>query len=369
MTSWHETSRIFSGDSQKRKPIAFTIQRGDSFMYKILNSQGLGVAGRQNELIELALTHNFSGVEVDIVDLVGRHDALGKEFACQFLQSAKIDMGTFCLPANLGGTQEEFETSIANLETIIDLANTLNAKQCYVKIERSSKTLTFQENFEQHQSRLREIGEALEPHGIKIGVALQASTGKEPEDEFKFVQSAEEILPLVKTISQDNVGLALDCWEWVVGGGTVDQLKDQDLCNKITEVRLADVVAGSDMSSVSKNDRTKLPADEVNSFSFQAAKALCDAGYSGPMSVGTSLSSFSDGSRDKIVGVLSKQLDQIIAGEDPAAILAAAAAAIADEAAADGEAADDGDKSGDKSGDTSSAKAAADVAAVATADG
>lgn len=325
------------------KQLRSLFKEGIAAVYKILNSQGLGVSGRQNELIELALTHDFGGVEVDIVDLVGRHDALGKEFACQFLQSAKIDMGTFCLPANLGGTQEEFENSIANLETIIDLAKTLNAKQCYVKIERSSSTLTFQENFEQQQSRLREIGEALESHGIKIGVSLQASAGKEAEGEFKFVQSADEIITLVKTIGQDNVGLALDCWEWVVGGGTVDQLKDQDLCKKITEVRLADVVAGSDLSSITKNDRTKLPADEVNSFSFQAAKALIDGGYDGPMSVGTSLSTYSDGSRDKIVGVLSKQLDQIIAGEDPAAILAAAAAAA--EAAADGEAAEDGEKS------------------------
>ena len=141
-------------------------------LYKILNTQGLGVAGKQNELIELALTHDFSGVEVDVVDLVGRHDALGKQFACQFLQSAEINMGTFCLPANLGGTDEEFNASIAKLDTIIDLANTLKARCCYVYIEPTSNTRAFQENFELHQSRLRAIGERLEPHGIRLGVAL-----------------------------------------------------------------------------------------------------------------------------------------------------------------------------------------------------
>ena len=71
-------------------------------MEKILNTQGLGVAGRQNELIELALTYKFKGVEVDMEDLVGRHDAMGKEFACQFLQSAKIELGTFQLPITIG---------------------------------------------------------------------------------------------------------------------------------------------------------------------------------------------------------------------------------------------------------------------------
>ena len=39
-------------------------------MYKVLNSKGLGVAGRQNELIELALTHGFQGVEIDMTDPV-----------------------------------------------------------------------------------------------------------------------------------------------------------------------------------------------------------------------------------------------------------------------------------------------------------
>ena len=54
-------------------------------MEKILNTKGLGVSGRQNELIELALTFKFNSVEVDMNDLIGRHDTMGKEFACQFL--------------------------------------------------------------------------------------------------------------------------------------------------------------------------------------------------------------------------------------------------------------------------------------------
>ena len=48
-------------------------------MFKILNTRGLGVGGKQNELIELALTFGFNGVEVDMADLVGRHDAMGKD--------------------------------------------------------------------------------------------------------------------------------------------------------------------------------------------------------------------------------------------------------------------------------------------------
>ncbi len=307
-------------------------------MYKILNSQGLGVAGKQNELIELALTHDFHGVEVDIVDLVGRHDALGKEFACQFLQSAKIDMGTFCLPALLGASEEDYQASIAKLDTIIDLATTLNCKRCYVQIQPTSSLQAFQDNFELHQSRLREIGARMEPQGIRIGVALQACDAKSAKGEFKFIQTAEEILTLAKTVGQANVGLCLDSWEWVVGGGTLAQLQDLDVNQTITELRLADVPADTDLETITKNDRTNLPGEEADAISFNLTKQLLAAGYEGSISAATSLSNFADGPRDKVVGSISRRLDQFIAGEDPAAIAAAEEAkAIEAESAADSE--------------------------------
>ncbi len=303
-------------------------------MYKILNNQGLGVAGKQNELIELALTHKFGGVEVDITDLVGRHDALGKQFACQFLQSAKINMGTFCLPAKLSGTDEEFNASIAKLDTIIDLANTLNAKCCYILIEPTSDKLTFQENFEQHQSRLRQIGEKFEPHGIRVGLALQALKAKTAKGEFKFVQTAEEILTLAKTAGQANVGLCLDTWEWVVGGGTLDQIKAIDP-KLITELRLGDVAAGVDLAKVTKSDRTILPGETTDSFSVAVAQALIEAGYDGAISAATALSTFASAPRDVIVAKLSKNLDKIMVGESPAVVEAPAEDAENDEAAAE----------------------------------
>jgi chitinase len=41
-------------------------------MYKNLNATVLGVSGRQSELIELAMTYGFRGLDIDIVDLVKR---------------------------------------------------------------------------------------------------------------------------------------------------------------------------------------------------------------------------------------------------------------------------------------------------------
>ena len=126
-----------------------------------------------------------------------------------------------------------------------------------------------------------------------------------------------------KLFGQANVRLCLDSWEWVVGGGTLAQLEDLDVNQTITELRLADVPADTDLETITKNDRSNLPGEEADAVSFNLTKQLLAAGYEGSISAATSLSSFADGPRDKVVGSISRRLDQFIAGEDPAAIAAA----------------------------------------------
>lgn len=304
-------------------------------MYKILNSRGLGVAGKQNELIELALTHGFNGVEVDMVDLLGRHDTLGKQFACQFLQSAKIDLGTFRLPIELGAPDEEYAASVSKLDTILDLATTLNAKCCYVEILPNNGHFAFQDNFQKHQTRLQDLSEKFANSSVKIGLALKTSAAKPADDDFKFIQTGDELLTLVKAVAQDNVGLCLDSWEWVVSGGTIESLTAAGIADLVTELRLADVAEGADLSTIKSSDRTALPGDTADSFTVKLCKAIFESGKAIPISVSTDLSTFADGARDAIVGKLSKQLDLLVAGEDPAAILQAEEDAIAAQAAQD----------------------------------
>ena len=307
-------------------------------MYKILSSRGLGVGGKQNELIELALTHGFNGVEVDMADLVGRHDTLGKQFACQFLQSAKIDMGTFKLPVAIGGTDEQFNDSIAKLDTVLDLAQTLNAKCCYVEVAPENENYAFQECFDKYTSRLQTIAEKFASTEIKIGLSLRASNTKPTDGNFKFIQTADEMLPLIKAVGQPNVGLCLDAWEWAVGGGTVEQLTNAGIASIVTEIKLADVAPDADLTEIKRSDRTALPASEADSFSLELAKATLASGADLPFSVSTDLSTYSNAPRGKVVDGISKQLDLLMTGQDPYQI-AQEAAAESDGEATEGEAA------------------------------
>lgn len=45
-------------------------------MYHNLNPAALGITGRQSELIELALTYGFGGLELDIAGIVKRREPM-----------------------------------------------------------------------------------------------------------------------------------------------------------------------------------------------------------------------------------------------------------------------------------------------------
>ncbi len=286
--------------------------------YKILNSGGLGVGGRQNELIELALTHKYDGVEIDMNDLVGRHDTLGKEFACQFLQSARIDLGTFDLPIDFGAADADYAKQCERLDTIIDLAQTLGTHQAVVRIAPKSKDLAFQENFEKHSSRISEVADKFKAAEMRLGLFLQASKVAKATGDFKFIQTAEEIATLAKTIGHSNVGLCIDAYEWCVGDGALDQLSDVDVNQTITEVRFADLAATADKANLGSSDLL-LPGDGEDSFSVKLANLLIEKGYQGPIAVATNVASYTDGNRHRTVEKLSFRLAQLAAGEDPTA--------------------------------------------------
>ena len=72
-------------------------------MYKNFNTASLGIMARQSELIELALTYQFKGLDVDIVDLQKR----GLDPAKRFLGGTKLNLG-FELPTVLAGDDATF---------------------------------------------------------------------------------------------------------------------------------------------------------------------------------------------------------------------------------------------------------------------
>lgn len=288
-------------------------------MFKNLVGEGLGVSGRQNEMIELALTYGFHGIDVDMNDMVGRAIEISPEFACQYLRAAEksLQVGTYELPIDFRVDEEKFRASLSRLKVHAGLADTLNAKRAYINVPASS-SIAFQENFERYRTRISEVAKELSEVGVQIGLAFNATGEAENRFDHKFITTAEELLALIKAIGASNVGLMLDTWHWHVGGGTIDHLRTLT-ADKVISVRFADFPANTDKkSSAQKNRLILIPEDAT--FTVKVLRWLNEINYEGPLAACPSSGQFGGMTREKIVQRLSENLNDVlpIAGIDKA---------------------------------------------------
>ena len=276
-------------------------------MYKSLCTDGLGVSIRQNELIELALTYGYKGIEIDMDDMVGRAEKMGDEFATQFVNAANVDISTFELPIDFGASEADFKAQSGKLDKVCELAKSIGAKHCYINVKPTHATLTYQENFEKHTARISSIADKLAEVGTKIGI--QFAAGGTAGDEMRFVHQPDEVLALVKTVGHDNVGFVLDTWNWQVAGGTLSELKELDL-SKVFEVRLADPEDGFDASNIDRTKRLE-PGQNSNSLCQQTLEWLVESNYEGPVALTAQVQKKAGNTGDILFQRIAKVLEQM----------------------------------------------------------
>ena len=241
-------------------------------MYKNLNPESLGIAGRQSELIELTLTYGFRGLDVDAAELIKRAGLLGVEEATRYLRSANIKVGGFRLPVSIAGDEASFKTDLEKLDKVGDLAKQIGFKYCEVVLDPASDALPYHENFERHRERLAKSADLLAKFDIRLGVGFKAAPGHRQGRPFQFIHQAEELLMLLKTTNSANIGLALDTWNWRLGGG--DQAPLADVKGpQVVSVRIADVPLDTDWTTMTDSQRL-LPTEETVPGKWRPAEDL-----------------------------------------------------------------------------------------------
>lgn len=278
-------------------------------MEKVLNQCGLGAGSRQSEIIELALTHRFDAIEVDMADLLGRFEAMGKAFALQFFKSAKVKIGSFKLPIDPGVGQDEFPGQLAKLEKVIELAKELGCPRCFLEIESGSDRHTFLENFENHRVRLGTIAGKLAEAGIRFGIGLSDNV-QQCKKTYQFVRSAEELLTLIRMAGHPNLGLCVNAFNWGLGKGKVEQLAAVK-ADKISEVRLGDLPAGADLAKVTSS-QVQLAGSQVGSLAVALMKFLHGLNWNGAVSMLAGSAMFAGKPRDAVFAELAARLQELV---------------------------------------------------------
>ena len=126
-------------------------------MFKNLNPGALGVTGHQSEIIELALTYGFGGMDLNVVEFATRARLKSVEYARRLIDSAKLKLGSFALPFDWETDDETFAKDIAKLPEYAQAAVAAGCTRCIVTVAPANDTRPYHENFEFHRRRFQEI--------------------------------------------------------------------------------------------------------------------------------------------------------------------------------------------------------------------
>lgn len=281
-------------------------------MFKNLSPDAIGIFGRQGEMLEIALTHRFQGLEIDITEVTKRAKAATVAQACKYLASARVRIGGFELPIRWAGDETQFKADLSQIGTLIDVCKTIGADRCYSTIRPTCDERPMHENFQFHVDRLRKVADAIAPADLKLGLTILPAQADRTDGGFEFIHQVDPLLLLINNVQKANVGLLLDTWAWTVGGGDVDKLRTLR-GDQIISVRLADMPADVDLASIQPQQKI-LPSAEGGAIDNPAYLGVLDElGFGGPVAVAQHNSHMKGQAREPIVAKASNLLDGLFA--------------------------------------------------------
>lgn len=297
-------------------------------MFKNLSPMALGVSGHQSEIIELALTYGFAGMDLDVTDFATRAKLRGMPYARRLIDSAKIRLGTFRLPFDWDTEDERFAKDLAKLPDCAKAAAEVGCTRCVATVAPAGDQRPYHENFEFHRRRLAEICEALQPAGVWFGLGFRGAEHLRKDRAFQFIHDLDALTLLLNMVDAPNMGLLLDAWDLVVGGGSVEAIRNLPL-SQIVAVQLADMPADVPLSEMDEGSRL-LPGTENSQIDTAGVLiVLAELGYEGPVTPAPSRSIFHSRRRDAIVKQTGEALERVwrAAGLGPEGTLATRAQA------------------------------------------
>ena len=279
-------------------------------MLKNFSPGALGINGRQSELIELALTYGFNAMDVDMHEMLRRALRTTTQDATKYLDAAtNLSVGGFDLGVDLDADEDAFISQVGSLNPIADLAKQLGGRCAYARLPVATDRLPFQEYFEVQKGRLSDIAEILAARNIKLAIGFSAGHDLGKGKAFPFVRDVEGFIALVNSVRGTNVGFLVDTWDWVVGGGTIDQIKGL-AAEKVVAVRLGSVPSGVVLSEAKSTERI-VPEASGSLDHVQLISHLKSIGYRGPVSPSASNQAYRGQTRESIVQRSQEAVDAI----------------------------------------------------------
>jgi sugar phosphate isomerase/epimerase len=279
-------------------------------MFKNLCASSLGVSGHQSEVIELALTYGFHGLDIDIAEFATRAKLHSTAYAMRLVNSARMRLGTFALPVDCEADDAAFGKRLEKLPEFAQVAAEVGCPRCVLTIPPASEVRPYHENFEFYRRRLAEVCTALAPAKIQLGIGFRAAEYLRKGQAFQFIHDMDALTLLMNMVGASNIGLLLDVWDLFVAGGSVDTIRKLRV-DQIVAVEVANLPAGVPPAEL--NDQSRLlPGAEGGAIDMAAVlSALAEIGYKGPITPKPSKGLVKSHRRDAIVKEVGDSLTRV----------------------------------------------------------
>jgi len=279
-------------------------------MFKNLSPTALGVTGHQSEIIELALTYGFRGMDLDVADFALRARHRGMPYARRLIDSAKIQIGTFTLPFNWEADDEQFKAELEKLPEYAQAAAEVGCTRCTAMVAPAGDSRPYHENFEFHKGRFSEICKVLEPSSVWLGIGFRAAEYLRKGQAFQFIHDFDALTLLVNMIDAPNVGLLVDVWDLIVSGQSIETVAQLPV-HQIVSLQISQVPGDVALAELDGNSRLLPDAEGGLIDQVALLKTLAEMGYDGPVTPNPSRGAFKTRRRDAIVRQTGESLDNL----------------------------------------------------------
>jgi sugar phosphate isomerase/epimerase len=275
-------------------------------VFRNLSTIGLPLSGRPSELIELALSFGFDGMDIDILDFCQQAEIYGVDHARRLMVSARLKASSVHLPITLGGDDATFATEVEQLPKLFEMAQATECTRATATIVPGSNEHSFKDLFELHRSRLDQIGNMASKHDVTIGLAIIPEAEHRADLSNQFIYNYEGLFGLISS-SHESVGAVIDTWSLHIGGESTSIIS-QLPAKRIVELRVSDAppdVASTELVA----DQRLMPGETGVINCVELLQAAEKAGFEGPVTPWATRATLKGIGRERIVRLAGDRLE------------------------------------------------------------
>jgi hypothetical protein len=275
-------------------------------VFRNLSTIGLPLSGHPSELIELALSFGFDGMDIDILDFCQQAEIYGVEHARRLMVSARLQASSIHLPITLAGDDATFATEAEQLPKLFEMAQATECSRATATVVPGSDEHAFKDLFELHRSRLDQIGSMAAKHDVAVGLAIVPEAERRAAFSHEFIHNYEGLLGLISS-SHDSIGVVLDNWALYVGGESASVIS-QLPADRIVELRISDAPTDIAANELVANQRL-MPGETGAINSVELLNTAEKAGFEGPVTPWATREALKGIGRERIVRLAGDRLE------------------------------------------------------------